>query len=204
MTRDDAVRGVRSGSVWYHEALTPLLRPIDSVHTAEWNYNNGDVEEIVTSIIISGMYRPIYAQKSTGAIVAGNHTWAACKEMGADQIPVVELDIDDMTARRLLVADNEIARKARPDHGLLLTILETLNEQDTLLGSGVNEQELIQLRELVKMEPEYAEADDYASWPLFCVQLPPHVKAAFLDMTSVAGDDREKFELLMRLGGWAG
>lgn len=195
---------IHSGQVQYHDALEPMLRPIDDYQPHPANYNNGDTEAISESITINGMYRPIYVQKSTGYIVAGNHTWMTCKQMNANLVPVVELDVDDMTALRLLPGDNEIAKKARPDHGQLLTILETLNEQDTILGSGVNEQELIQLRALVDMQPDYSDPETHAQWPLLCFQVPPHVKSAYLDLTSTVAADREKFELLLRLAGWEG
>jgi hypothetical protein len=41
-------------------------------------------------------------------------------------------------------------------------------------------------------------------WPTVCFQIPPHVKRAFYDMTEVAGGDRERFELMLRLAGWDG
>jgi ParB-like chromosome segregation protein Spo0J len=195
---------IQSGTVSYHQDLEPLLTDIDSVRPHPENYSNGDVELIMESIMVSGMYRPIYVQKSSGFIVAGNHTWLACKELGAEKIPVVVLDVDDITAERLMVADNEIARKARPDTGQLVKLLEDLQQHDSLMGTGITDRELEQLKALADMPLELPDDATRKMWPTVCFQIPPHVKRAFYDMTEVAGGDRERFELMLRLAGWDG
>jgi ParB-like chromosome segregation protein Spo0J len=195
---------IQSGTVSYHQDLEPLLTDIDAVRPHPENYSNGDVELIMESIMVSGMYRPIYVQKSSGFIVAGNHTWLACKELGAEKIPVVVLDVDDITAERLMVADNEIARKARPDTGQLVKLLEDLQQHDSLMGTGITDRELEQLKALADMPLELPDDATRKMWPTVCFQIPPHVKRAFYDMTEVAGGDRERFELMLRLAGWDG
>ena len=89
------MESVRSGLVQFHPALTPLLADIDSVSEHPDNPNNGDLEEIVSSIEINGMYRPIYAQDSTGYILAGNGTWLACKLLEAEVVPIIRHDVSD-------------------------------------------------------------------------------------------------------------
>jgi hypothetical protein len=190
-----------SGMVQYHADLAPLLTDIDTVTQWPKNYNNGDVEEIAASIEINGMYRPIYVQRSTGYILAGNHTWEACKSLGATLIPVVYLDVDDTTAKRVAIGDNEIARLARPDNAALLELLEDLAATDSLLGTGMTQRDLLQLRALAQVEVAY---DEHATWPTISVQVPPHVRAAYYDMTEHAVGDRERFEMMLRLAGWDG
>lgn len=192
---------IRSGMVQFHDALEPLLAPIDNCQPHPDNYNNGDVEEIGASMETNGMYRPVFVQKSTGYIIAGNHTWVTCKEYDATVIPQVVLDVDDMTAHRIMVADNKIAALARPDNGLLLQILEKIHEDDSLYGTGFKESELEVLRQLAEIP---LESDDFAQWPTICVTVPPHVRSAYFDMTEAAVGDRERFELLLRLAGWNG
>lgn len=194
---------ITSGMVNFHSALEPMLQPIDSVLQHPQNPNNGDVEEITTSIQISGMYRPVCIQKSTRYIVAGNHTWLACKQMGAEQVPVVELDIDDMTALRILLADNQIPHHAYIDEGALLENLKTLAEYDSLMGSGYTPSDLAKLMAVTDVP---LDTDDvrHKNWPTLFFKVPPHVKKAFLDMTEVAVGDRERFEMLLRLAGWSG
>lgn len=126
-----------SGGVKYHDDLEDLLTPIEAVRPHPDNPNNGDEAAIEESIEVNGMYRPIQAQRSTGHILAGNTTYAACLGLGAEQIPVVWLDVDDQTALRILLADNQLAKLARMDQGLLDTSLKLLLETDLkLLGTG--------------------------------------------------------------------
>jgi len=187
--------------VAFHESLQPLLVDIDSVEPHDSNYNNGDVELITDSIVTNGMYRPIYVQKDTNKIVAGNHTWLACKELGATQIPVIMLDMDELTALRVMVGDNEIAKKAQPDTGQLVEILERLNAECGLLGTGMTELELDQLRALNELP---LESPEHASWPTLCFQIHPSLRDAFYEMTKIAGGENERFGLLLKLAGWSG
>ena len=192
---------IASGLVMIHQALEPLLAPIDSVHQHPDNYNNGAEDEIRESVECNGLYRPVYAQDSTGHLVAGNHVWAVCKEFGADVIPVVRLDIDDTTAYRIMVGDNWIASLAKPDNALLLDVLEKIQAAEGLYGTGVKDTDLDAIRALAQVPLTY---DDYAQWPLIAVRVPPHVRRAYLRITEVAVGDRERFELLLRLAGWDG
>lgn len=192
---------IHSGMVNYHGDLQTLMVPINSIHQHERNYNNGDVDKIAESIEVNGVYRPVYVQKSTSSIIAGNHLWEACKSLGADQIPAVVLDVDDSTALRIMIADNKIASLAEPDNALLLPLLEELKSYDSLVGTGYVDHELEQIRKLAEMETNY---DDFAQWPMIVVRVPPHVRRAYHAMTEQAVGDRERFELLMRLAGWDG
>lgn len=193
---------ITNGMVGFHESLAPLMRDIDSVVPHEENYNNGDVELITDSIATNGMYRPIYVQAGTDRIIAGNHTWMACKELGATQIPVVTLEVSDTDARRIMVADNEIARKAKPDTGLLVELLNKIQDDGGLLGTGMTEQELAQLQALNELP--LGETPEHASWPTMCFQVHPDLREAFYEMTQIAGGDNERFGLLLKLAGWNG
>lgn len=193
---------IDSGLVRYHDALVPLMVGIDTVFPHPENYNNGDVEEIVESIEVSGMYRPIYVQASTRYIVAGNHTWLACKTLDADSIPVVELDIDDEEAFRIMIEDNEIARKARRDNFALARILENLAQTPQgLRGTGMTAFDLEVIKNLAEIPVEH---NEFGTWPTLTFQVPPTVRAAFMKMTREADSDKDKFELLLRLAGWDG
>ena len=135
-----------SGLVRFHDDLAPLMQPIDSVQQHPENYNNGDLDAIVESIEVNGMYRPVYVQQSTGYIVAGNHTWLACKMLEATEIPVVYVDLNQHQARKILVADNQVAKLARPDDAQLLDLLDRIAVDDGLAGTGFNEDSIEALR----------------------------------------------------------
>lgn len=193
---------VRSGMVTFHDEVQDKLVAIDAVRPHPENYNNGDVEKIMDSITMNGMYRPVVVQKSTGFVLAGNHTWMACKELGSEHIPVTYLDVDDITAKKIIVADNEIARQAKPDRGLLQSLLDDIKSHDSLIGTGFNDAELEALRALNDIPAE--DTSDHMQWPTLCFQIPPHAKKAFYDLTEQAGGDNERFALLIRLAGWDG
>jgi ParB-like chromosome segregation protein Spo0J len=187
---------MRTGLVQIHEALTPLLVPIDSLTQHPQNPNNGDLEEICASIEINGLYRPVYVQDSTGCIVAGNGTYTAMTMLEADQIPAIRLDIDDQTATRIMLADNKIAALAVRDPSLELALLLEL---DSLLGTGYQPYEVEKMQALTSAPVEPGQFD---TWPTLCVQVRPEVRTAYYRMTEAAGGDSERFEMLMRLAGW--
>lgn len=136
------------GLVHVHPSLQPLLVPIDQLHPHPDNPWNGDIDAIATSIEINGLYRPVYA-RTDGTLLAGNHTTAALLSLGAEQVPVVWLDVDDATARRILLVDNRSAQLGTYDDNLLLSLLDTINTEDNLLGTGWADQDLEDLRQLV-------------------------------------------------------
>lgn len=194
---------IRSGMAKFHDDLETLMRPIDDIQPHPSNYNNGDIEAVTTSIEVSGMYRPVYVQRSTGYILAGNHTWMACKTLGAEIIPTVVLDVDDTQGKRIMIADNKIAQMAQPDNGLLVALLDEIEaEGETIVGTGFTAADLEVLRHLNEIPLDTD--DDFGQWPTFSVQVPPNVLRAYKNLTREADDDRAGFELLLRLAGWDG
>lgn len=193
---------MRSGFVQFHESLEPLICSIEDVSAHPSNPRNGDVDAIAESITVNGFVAPVIAQRSTGYIIAGNHRYYALMQLGSDKIPVIWLDIDDLAAKRYLLADNRTSDLGNYDNAILVDLLEHMAQEDSLLGTGYADYDLEMLRHLTEMPVD--NMGDFAQWPTLSFQVPPHVKAAFLKMTSAAGDDRERFELLLRLAGWDG
>lgn len=197
---------IRSGHVRYHEALEPFLVDIDSISQHPENPNNGDVEVVIESIEVNGMYRPLQNQASTGHIVAGNTTWEACKILGASIVPSVALDIDDDHARRIVLVDNAAAQMARLDPAAEQEMLHRLvaNQQGdlrALLGTGYNERHLERIE---KLNSTPLNLDVPPNWPTLSIQLPAPLIAAFRNLTDEADTDRDRFELLLRMAGWEG
>lgn len=188
-----------SGMVQFHPSVEPLLVPIDQITSHPDNPRNGDVEAIVESIEVNGYIAPIIAQTGTGYILAGNHRYYALSQLGSEVAPVIWVDVDEKAAKRYLLADNRTSDLGQYDNAALVELLETLQESDSLLGSGYNEADLENLQHILEIKPDYG---DHASWPTISVQVPPHVKNAYYDMTEHAVGDRERFELLLRLAGW--
>jgi hypothetical protein len=195
---------LRSGIVRFHEALRPLLVPIDSVQQHPDNDNNGDEDAVQESILINGMYQAIKVQDSTGYICAGNTTWAVCKNLGAECIPIVRKLVDDIQALRIMVADNKTARLARADDALTAAALDKIREHDgNVEGTGFTMEELERM-EAEQQVPLDLDVDPYEGWPTLSAQLSPSTFRAFMDLTEDAEDDgnRGRVEYLMNLAGW--
>lgn len=123
------------------------LVPIGSIEPHPENPNKGDPEKIGESIDEVGFYSVIYVQKSSRRIIAGEHRWRALTDRGADAAPVVFLDVDDETALRIMVGDNELPRRhSRADDEALASILDRLAASPAgLSGTGLDDEDLSRL-----------------------------------------------------------
>ena len=99
---------------------------IDTVHPHPRNVRQGDVGAICESLKAHGQYKPITYQKSTGRILAGNHTWKAAKSLGWTKIVASAKDCDDETALRILLVDNKASDLATYDNDQLEELLREL------------------------------------------------------------------------------
>lgn len=124
--------------------------PVERLSQHPDNANNGDVDAIAESIEINGVYRPIIAQHSTGHVVAGNHTYLAQLKLGATEVDVVWLYIDDEQAKRIMLADNQTARRGMDDEAQLYNLLDELRGTDLgLAGTGFEYRDLEYLEQMV-------------------------------------------------------
>ena len=123
--------------------LEHLAISIDEIHTHPSNVRQGDVGAICESLKAHGQYRAIVFQKSTGRILAGNHTWKAAKALGWTQIAATPVICDDQQALRILLADNKANDLATYDEPELVELLKQLADTDEgLLGTLFDEDEL--------------------------------------------------------------
>lgn len=102
--------------------------PIYSVRPNAHNPRQGDVGAISESLRVLGQYRPIVADKITGNILVGNHTWQAAVQLGWQEIAVTWVDVDRDQATRILLADNKTADLGTYDDEELQVILASLTE----------------------------------------------------------------------------
>ena len=105
---------------------------INTLKEFEGNPRKGNVKALVESLQANGQYRPIVVQKSTRQILAGNHLWKAAQELGWSMIDVVELDVDDTQAKKIVAADNRLADLGVYDEQKLLDLLGEID----LVGTG--------------------------------------------------------------------
>jgi len=94
------------------------------------NVRQGDIGAISESLEAHGQYRAIVVQRSTGHILAGNHTWKAAKALGWKQISAHFIDCDDEKAMRILLADNRANDLATYDDAALAAVLKELAATD--------------------------------------------------------------------------
>lgn len=112
------------------------------------NANVGNIEVIKESIRVNGFYSALVVQSSTGYILAGNHRYLAAKDLGYEQVPVIYLDVDDETAKRIMLADNRTTRLGHDDDEALRALLEELGDSELgLLGTGFTHAELQTLQD---------------------------------------------------------
>jgi ParB-like chromosome segregation protein Spo0J len=123
--------------------LQHLAISIDEIHTHPSNVRQGDVGAICESLKAHGQYRAIVFQKSTGRILAGNHTWKAAKALGWTQIAATPVVCDDQQALRILLADNKANDLATYNEPELVELLKQLADtEEGLLGTLFDEDEL--------------------------------------------------------------
>lgn len=109
---------------------------IDSIKPHPLNPRRGKVDVIKTSIKVNGFYGAIIVQKSTGYILAGNHRWLGAKAEGLTDVPVIFVDVDDMSATKILITDNRTSDLGTYDNEQLSELLGGLLDQGELDGTG--------------------------------------------------------------------
>jgi ParB-like chromosome segregation protein Spo0J len=122
--------------------------PIGQVRPYERNPRRGDIPAIAESLKVNGQYRPIVVNRRTREILAGNHTWAAAKQLGWKQIAVSYVDVDEEQAKRIVIADNQIHERGRYNPARLHELLSTLPDLD---GTGYDRYDLDRLAMLPEL-----------------------------------------------------
>ena len=129
-----------------HDEIAGLAVPVEDVRPWHRNARNGDVGIISESLKRNGQYKPILVQKSTGKIIAGNHTWRAARALKWEKIAVQFLDVTDDQAERIVLVDNRTSDLATYDYDILKDQLSLLPD---LAGTGYTLEDIQTLGELV-------------------------------------------------------
>lgn len=116
--------------------------PLADLKVHPENPRQGDVGALTASLKRFGMYQPVVVQRSTNTVLAGNHRLIAAKQLGDETIPVVYVDVDDETARAILVADNRLSDLATYDDDRLAEVLRAVADGDGLDGTGYDTDDL--------------------------------------------------------------
>lgn len=125
------------------QVASVALNTLESYPT---NPRRGDIEAIAQSLKAHGQYRPIVVQYGTNFILAGNHTYKAAKKLGWKKIKITYIEVDEESARRIVLADNRLTDLATYNEPLLKSLLTTLPELD---GTGFTQAEVETLDRLM-------------------------------------------------------
>ena len=118
------------------------LVEVDSLVLHPDNPRQGDIGAIATSIERNGWYGALVVQKETNRVLVGNHRLQAAQHLGFTEVPVHWVDVDEVTARRILLADNKTSDLAAYNEIDLVALLKAQAEEDDLLGTGWDAEDL--------------------------------------------------------------
>lgn len=112
---------------------------VDTLQPFGLNPRQGDVGAISVSLEANGQYKPIVVNRRNMTILAGNHTYHAALALGWEKISVGFVDVDEETARRIVLVDNRTSDLADYDKNILNDLLSEVFDKEGpegLLGTG--------------------------------------------------------------------
>lgn len=188
--------------------LTVKMMPIAGLQPYGDNPRRGNVDMIATSLQEHGQYRPIVVNLGTHTgrefeVLAGNHTLAAAATLGWDEISAAMVDVDEQTARKIVLVDNRSNDVASYDQALLVELLESLDGD--LSGTGFDDAELADLiahlrdDDLDALGDEYGEPGEDDLWPTIKIKVPQDLYDRFMAHLEAepGGSEVAKFRLLL-------
>ena len=107
------------------------------------NPREGDIGAIIESLEANGQYRPIVANKRTGHILTGNHTYQAAKALGWFEIAVSWVDVDEDQELKIVLVDNRTSDLATYDTVELKTHL--VNSAGQFKGTGFQPEDVSEI-----------------------------------------------------------
>lgn len=127
------------------EELREFLVNVGTLVRHPQNPRRGKVDLIASSLQRFGQVRPILVRE--GVIVAGNHTFAAAKQLGWTHIAAVPNDFADAEeAKAYLLADNRLPELGTYDRAELIELLGEVEAAGTWEGTGYDADVLDDLR----------------------------------------------------------
>ena len=131
-SHERAVEG-EAAAIWVAiEKLTPWVK--------NPRKNDRSVDKAVASIKEHGWGAPILARKDTGEIIAGHTRLKAALRMGMALVPVRYMDLDEIRAHSLALADNRVGEDSEWDKDALARVLLELEEAGAKLEATAFEQ----------------------------------------------------------------
>ena len=177
------------------------LVEIDTLHLDPSNPNEReDVDDIRASLSEFGQHKPIVAQRSTGRIIIGNHTWQAAKLEGWTEVQAMLVDDDDLKAMRRGLADNRIGEKRQFSDPILKSLLDEAGQDvpgfdEDFVSDLVGRLTPQDLDDLADEHGDGGNPDDF--WPVLRIKLPPELKKVWDRYASDHDDDLSALRVLL-------
>lgn len=177
---------------------------VDDLKPHPDNPNRGSVDDLAESLTEFGQFRSIVGRPD-GTILAGHHLVQAAKRVGIKTVRVDIIDVDDTTARKIMLADNRLADLGLgPNLDLLLKNLEELGED--IAGTGFDADYIRMLEEAVQGPPDLEdlieEADETESKPedfykRVTLVIDPRLASKWESIKKMYPDDNSAFASLL-------
>lgn len=184
------------------------LEPTDSITPHPGSPREHDLGAIGESIQANGFYGACVVQRSTGHIIAGSGRHASAMAAGSATVPVIWIDVDDATARRIMLADNRTSDLGGYDEAALTALLRQIDgeEPDGLQGTGYDEADLQGL--IASLDKGLSTSDDAVPEPTEELLAKWQVKPGDLWLIGdrhrlLCGDATDKDDVARLLGGAA-
>lgn len=116
--------------------------PVTDLQCHPVNPREGDIGAITESLEVNGQYRPIIANRQTGRILVGNHTYVAARGLGWDRIAVHWIDVDEIEESKILLMDNRASDLATYDTDALISLLMA---EPVWSGTGYSAEEVAEI-----------------------------------------------------------
>jgi len=182
-------------------SLQALAVPIDEVHPLEGNPRRGNIAAVAASLTEFGQIKPIVVRAQTGEILAGNHTWRAAKSLGWTHIAISSLDVDEITAKAIVLVDNRTSDLGEYDQEDLLNLLADVADADLelLAATAYSEEDILALLDAPVPSLEAPEGPPAPLGPTSPSSLPPAPPAA-PEGAPEGGQRRTRLSLSDRFG----
>ena len=187
--------------------------PIEQLRSYSRNPRKGSIPAIKNSLKNHGQFKPLLVNTGaqTGeewAVLAGNHTLAAMRELNAEaqeagkdqphlMVPCYLIDVDATQAAEIVLVDNKTSDEATYNDEALLDLLDWLPDLD---ATGYTQEDLTALEDALNTPEEPAEEDvanPYGDFITVRLQLPPHLAQQWLSHTTAFDSDEEALEYLL-------
>lgn len=185
-----------------YEPSVPLSELIELVN----NPRRGDVGLLQESVSTIGFYGAVIVNErkgveTSGQVLAGNHRIKALHAEGESTVPVIYVDVDDITARKISLIDNHANDRASYDVGDLLLSLEALDND--FKGTGYSEDDYADLLAhttaptLEELEGELGDDEDAALTVKVSLEITATSRNRWEGFRSAFGSDEDAFSHLL-------